>query len=195
MRLIQLGLTAFALIVATPSVPAEIAPDASLRNPIGQLVELAKNNMMNAIDAANKRIGYCLDLGKATIIKPDAIAKLKLTTIELKIAIFYSYLKAEEACTSDAVNMATTKITMFKTIEFEAYGRNDPEPFTDNNYNFTAAEICCGSAKIFLNAQLNYMGLNADKRAALDAILELKKPFNFFELSEYFDPTPVSAKP
>jgi len=33
-------------------------------------VELAKNNMMNAIDAANKRIGYCLDLGKVTIINP-----------------------------------------------------------------------------------------------------------------------------
>jgi len=68
---------------------------------------------------------------------------------------------------------------MFKTIEFEAYGRNDPEPFTDSNYNFTAAEVCCGNAKIFLNAQLNYMRLNSDKRAALETIPELKKPLTF----------------
>ena len=100
-----------------------------------------------------------------------------------------------DTCTGGAINAATVEIIKFKAIELEAYGRNDPEPFTDSKFQYSAEEVCCGTPKIDLNAQLNYMRLNADKRAALEAIPELKKPFNFFKLSEHFDPAPVSAKP
>lgn len=195
MRPIQKAIAALALMMITSGANSETAPDAPLRHPIGQLVELARQNMINAVDAANKRVGYCTDLGKANIVKPDEIAKLKLTSAEIKIALFYLHNKAKNACMSPAVNAATVEIIMFKVIELEAYGRNDPAPFTNSKFQYTAEDVCCGTPRIDLNAQLNYMGLSAGKRAALEAIPELKKPFNVFELSEYFHPTPVSAKP
>lgn len=195
MRLIQTAITALALIAATPLAADEIASDAPPRNPMGQLVELARQNMMHAVDAANKRVGYCADLGKATLVKPDAIAKLRLTSGEFKIALLYLHLKAENACMSAAINTATVEILMFKAIEIKAYGRNDPEPFTDSKFQFTAEEMCCDNAELYLNRELNYKRLNADKRAALEAIPELKKPFNLLALSDHFIPPPVSAEP
>ena len=195
MRLVQIIITAFAFIVATPLAAAEIVPDAPPRNPIGQLVELARQNMMRAVDAANKRVGYCADLGKAAYVKPEVINKLKLTATEINIALFYLHLKAKDACMSTAINAATVEIVTFKAIELEAYGHNDPEPFTDSKFQYTAEDICCGTPSIHLNAELNYKGLPAKKRAALEAIPELKKPFNFFDLLNHFVPPPVSEKP
>lgn len=195
MRAIQMTIGAFALIAATSLAADEAAPDAPPRNPLGQLVELARQNMMHAVDAANKRVGYCVDLGKATLIKPVVITKLKLTSAEIKIALSYLYLKAKDTCMSAAINTATVKIIMFKAIELEAYGRNGPEPFTDSKFQYSAEDVCCGTPRIDLNAELNYKGLNTDKRAALDAISELKKPFNFFELLNHFIPQPGREKP
>ena len=195
MRLIQMAITALGLIAATPLAADATAPDAPPRNPMGQLVELARQNMMRAVDAANKRVGYCLDLGKVTLVKPDAIKKLKLTSAEIKIALPYLHLKAKGTCMSGAINAATVEIIMFKAIELEAYGRNDPGPFTDSKFQYTAEEICCDNAELYLNTELNYKGLGADKRAALDAIPELKKPFNYFELSHHFNPLPGKEKP
>ena len=148
--------------------------------------------MMRAVEAANKRVSYCVDLGKATLAKPDAIAKLRLTSGEIKIALPYLHLKAENACMSVAINAATVEIIMFKAIELKAYGRNDPAPFTGSKFQFTAEAICCDNAELYLDRELNYKGLDADKRAALDAIPELKKPFNFIELSNHFIPPPGS---
>ena len=151
--------------------------------------------MMSAVDAANKRVGYCVDLGKATLVKPDVITKLRLTSGEIKIALPYLRRKAENACMSSAINAATVEIVMFKAIELEAYGRNDPEPFTDSKFQYSAEDVCCGTPRIHLNTELNYKGLNTDKRAALDAFPELKKPFNFFELLNHFIPPPGREKP
>lgn len=195
MRLIQTTITVLALIAAIPLATAETAPDAPPRNPLGQLVELARQNMMHAVDAANKRVGYCVDLEKATLAKPDAIKKLRLTSAEFKIALLYLHLKAKDTCMSAAINAAAVKILMFKAIELKAYGRNDPEPFTDSKFQFTAEEICCDNAELYLNRELNYKGLNAGKRAALEALPELKKPFNFIALSNHFIPPPGSEKP
>lgn len=195
MRLIQMIITALVLIATKPLYADEISRDAPPRSPPEQLVELARQNMMRAVDAANKRVGYCADLGKATYVKPGAIAKLKLTSAEFKIALLYLHLKAKSACSSIAINAATVEIIMFKAIELEAYGRNDPAPFTDSKFQYTAEDVCCGTPELQLNTELNYKGLDAEKRAALDAIPELKKPFNFIALSDHFIPPPVSAKP
>jgi hypothetical protein len=184
-----------ALIAVIPAACAETAPDALPKNPKGQLVELARQNMMSAVDEAIKRVGYCLDLGKTTLVKPDAIAKIKLTFVESKIALLHLHHKAEDTCMAAAINDATVQITMFKTIEFETYGKNHPAPFTNSKDQFTPAELCCGNAELRLNSQLNYLGLSAEMRSALEAIPELKTPFNYFELAAHFNPPPSSAKP
>ena len=49
---------------------------------------------------------YCVDLGKATFVKPEAIIKLKLTSTEIKIALFYLHFKAKDTCTGGAINAA-----------------------------------------------------------------------------------------
>ena len=192
MRPVQMVITALVLLAIAPRAHTQAgdAPDAPLRNPPGPLVELARQNMMSAVEAANKRVGSCADLGKATLAKPDAIKKLKLTPTEISIALLYLHHKAEDACMSGALNAATVAIIMFKTIEYKAYGRNDPAPFTDSKFQYTAEDTCCDNAELYLNRELNYKGLSADKRAALDAIEELKKPFNFLELSHHFTPLP-----
>ena len=192
MRAIQTTITALTLIVAVSAACAETVPNVQPKNTKAQLVELARKNMISAMDAANKQGHYCLDLETATIVKPKAIEKLNLTAGEIRIALNYLRTKVEDACMSAAINEATVQILMFKTIEFEAYGHNDPAPFTNSKDQFTAPEFCCGSAELRLNAQLNYLSLSADKRAALEAIPELKKPFNAFELTEHFNPTPRS---
>lgn len=194
MHPIHTSLAVLTLIAFTPSA-AEIEPDSPPKNPIGPLVELARKNMMDAMNAANKEGHDCLNLETATHVKPDAIKKLKLTSAEIKIALNYLRTKAEDACMSAAINATTVHILMFKTIEFEAYGRNDPEPFANSRDQFTPAEFCCGSAFLRLNSQFNYMRLSPDKRAALEAIPELQKPFNAFELLNHFVPQPGNKKP
>ena len=62
----QAAIAALALIAAAPNANTETASDAPPRSPMGQLVELARQNMMSAVEAANKRVGSCADLGKAT---------------------------------------------------------------------------------------------------------------------------------
>jgi len=195
MHPVQTVVALLTLIAAIPLAANESATDAPPRNPLGQLVELARQNMMSAVDAANKRVGYCVDLGKSTVVKPDAIAKLKLTPVETKIALFYLHFKAKDACTAGAVNAATVDIIKFKAIELEANGRNDPEPFTDSKFQYTAEDVCCGTPRIDLNAELNYKRLNAEKRAALETLPELKKPFNVFDLLNHFIPPPGSENP
>lgn len=188
----QTIVAAVVLIAAAPGVQAETATDA-LRNPKAQLVELARQNMVRAVATATQRVSECMARGKTTLVKPDAIKKLKLTSAEIKLALPYLHLKAENACMSVATNNATVEILMFKAIEFKAYGRNDPEPFTDSKFQYTAEEICCDNAELHLNRELNYKTLSADKRAALEAIPDLKKPFNPFALLDHFDP-PLSKK-
>ncbi len=187
MRLLT-TITTFTLAVVAPAACAETVPDAVPKNPKAQLVELARKNMIAAMDAANKQGHYCLDLESATIVKPTVIEKFKLTVGEIKIALNYLRTKAEDTCMSTTLNEATVQILMFKTIEFETYGHNDPAPFTNSKDQFTAPEFCCGSAQLRLKAQLNYLSLSADKRSALEAIPELQKPFNAFELLAHFNP-------
>lgn len=194
MRLVT-TITTLTLIVVVSAACAETVPNVLPKNPKAQLVELARKNMISAMDAANKQGHHCLDLGTATIVKPKAIEKLNLAAEEIKIALNYLRTKAEDTCMSVAVNEATVQILMFKTIEFEAYGHNDPAPFTNSKDQFTAPEFCCGSAELRLNAQLNYLSLSADKRAALEAIPELQKPFNAFDLLAHFNPQPGNKKP
>jgi len=121
-----------------------------------KMMSMALKEFLNAKKAAENIIDSCEKMEENIVIPRSSVLSIDLSLRDLEISLYYLNRKARDDCGTTA-----------KHYDREA---GEALPYTE--------EKLYGSAWREFRIKLDYYGIEASKRKALENIVELKKPFN-----------------
>ena len=140
-----------------------------------ELIEFAYAKMTATIEQLNKKIEDCSKIQKKALSDQsiEIIKSINLTDEELKNAIFYFFINADQKCQTKELWIKVAA----QTAEIEKLEEHFNNEFIVLNES-DLFNICCSVPLAFLSAEMNYLKINESKRVELEQIAELQKPFN-----------------
>ncbi len=136
-----------------------------------KMMSMALEEFLSAKEVAENIIDSCEKMEKNIVIPRSSVLSIDISSRDLEIALYYLNRKARDDCEGSYLAQFYVSASRYRATA-KHYGREAEEalPYTE--------EKLYGSAWREFRIKLDYYGIEASKRKALENIAELKKPFN-----------------
>ena len=139
-----------------------------------KMMSMALKEFLNAKKAAENIIDSCEKMEENIVIPRSSVLSIDLSLRDLEISLYYLNRKARDDCEGSYLAQFYVSASRYRTTA-KHYDREAGEalPYTE--------EKLYGSAWREFRIKLDYYGIEASKRKALENIVELKNPSTYIK--------------
>lgn len=140
-----------------------------------EIVQLATTNYKKALADYEKQLGYCADETDKNRIDSSIFKDIKLTQLQLQIAIGHFHFKALDKCESEKFGVFLVNRGIYRETlkEFKVKFDSDNPVYYDDSMLF-------GIRYRHIKAELKYLSYPKSERDKLENMPELKNMFHLF---------------
>jgi len=145
-----------------------------------KIMSIALKEFLSAKKAAENIINHCEKIGENIVIPRSSVLSIGISLRDLEISLYYLNSKARDNCEGSYLAQFHVSASRYRATA-KHYDREAKEalPYTEEKLH--------GSTWREFRIKLDYYGIEASKRKALENITEFKKPFNLHKTLDEFD--------